>query len=365
MKFGKNIARVVELSDPEWAPFWINYKFLKKKVKSIEMSPRDNKDGGDAQARTNRETIARSDGEVAFYKLLMQELEKSSDFFNDVEKQFLIRKKRVLEGWRQLTDTGMIMDGITHKRLMEACVFLYKDLLLLENYAIMNYCGFSKILKKHDKVTGFLTREHFMRNVANKAPFVLYPRVIEMLLTMEKLFNNIEALGDPQGGETKLNLSEEQLFIENMRTINLEALKLQQQEGADIGLKTPGFSQKHVGLQPGNGVRAPDGGGGVRSGGGEVVGSRKGAGSEGGSEGARLHSIRAGGTQEFTRGLVLAAQEAENAKVAYAPEEPNQEQKTHEGSTTTLKASAQAPEEARPMHRSKRQRTQPSDNVSP
>lgn len=33
MKFGKNIGRVVELSDPEWSPFWINYKFLKKKVK--------------------------------------------------------------------------------------------------------------------------------------------------------------------------------------------------------------------------------------------------------------------------------------------------------------------------------------------
>lgn len=33
MKFGKNIARVVELSDPEWSPFWINYKFLKKKAK--------------------------------------------------------------------------------------------------------------------------------------------------------------------------------------------------------------------------------------------------------------------------------------------------------------------------------------------
>lgn len=33
MKFGKNIGRVVELSDPEWSPFWLNYKVLKKKVK--------------------------------------------------------------------------------------------------------------------------------------------------------------------------------------------------------------------------------------------------------------------------------------------------------------------------------------------
>lgn len=48
----------------------------------------------------------------------------------------------------------MIVEGNPNRRLMAACVKLYKDLLLLENFAIMNYCGFSKILKKHDKVTG-------------------------------------------------------------------------------------------------------------------------------------------------------------------------------------------------------------------
>ena len=40
MKFGKNIGRVVELSDPEWSPFWINYKFLKKKAKVSERGQR-------------------------------------------------------------------------------------------------------------------------------------------------------------------------------------------------------------------------------------------------------------------------------------------------------------------------------------
>lgn len=58
------------------------------------------------------------------------------------------------EGWRQLQIAEVIWEGNPYKRLMAACVKLYKDLLLLENFAIMNYCGFSKILKKHDKVTG-------------------------------------------------------------------------------------------------------------------------------------------------------------------------------------------------------------------
>lgn len=29
MKFCKNLQRVVDISDPEWSPFWPNYKMLK------------------------------------------------------------------------------------------------------------------------------------------------------------------------------------------------------------------------------------------------------------------------------------------------------------------------------------------------
>lgn len=68
--------------------------------------------------------------------------------------QFTVRQARVKEGWRQLLLPNVVVEGNPNKRLMTACVKLYKDLLLLENFAIMNYCGFSKILKKHDKVTG-------------------------------------------------------------------------------------------------------------------------------------------------------------------------------------------------------------------
>ena len=39
-------------------------------------------------------------------------------------------------------------------QLLDNIAKFYTDLLLLENFAVMNYCGFGKILKKHDKVTG-------------------------------------------------------------------------------------------------------------------------------------------------------------------------------------------------------------------
>ena len=85
---------------------------------------------------------------------MRQELKKCKDFFTSVENQFLVRRMRVREGWRQLIQPDLIIEGDPHKRLMAACVKLYKDLLLCENWAIMNYTAFSKILKKHDKLTG-------------------------------------------------------------------------------------------------------------------------------------------------------------------------------------------------------------------
>jgi SPX domain protein involved in polyphosphate accumulation len=91
---------------------------------------------------------------TACSSVLRQELRKCKEFFASVEAQFLVRRARVREGWRQLLLPDMIVEGDPHKRLMAACVKLYKDLLLLENFAIMNYTAFSKILKKHDKLTG-------------------------------------------------------------------------------------------------------------------------------------------------------------------------------------------------------------------
>lgn len=38
----------------------------------------------------------------------------------------------------------------------------------------------------------FRTRESFMKNVANKAPFVQYPKLVEMLSSVEALFKDIE-----------------------------------------------------------------------------------------------------------------------------------------------------------------------------
>lgn len=39
MKFGKGLLREILQSNPEWAPFWLNYKALKKRIKAVVNSP--------------------------------------------------------------------------------------------------------------------------------------------------------------------------------------------------------------------------------------------------------------------------------------------------------------------------------------
>lgn len=77
------------------------------------------------------------------------------------------------------------------EKALAACVAYYRDLLLLENYAIINYCGFSKILKKHDKRTGYETRARFMRICVSPQPFTHYPRLLELIKEAEDLYREL------------------------------------------------------------------------------------------------------------------------------------------------------------------------------
>ncbi len=41
-------------------------------------------------------------------------------------------------------------------KLITECSKLHMELIVTENFAVLNYCGFAKIVKKHDKYTGYV-----------------------------------------------------------------------------------------------------------------------------------------------------------------------------------------------------------------
>jgi SPX domain protein involved in polyphosphate accumulation len=185
MKFGKNLLQLVESSDPEWGPYWIDYKSMKKLIHEITTSQ------GETQISDSPKQISQSAAEVRFFRALKSELRKATYFFASEEEICKARHLRVSNSLTLLRDTYKKYDENSCNRLLMACVKFYKDQVLLEKFAIMNYCGVSKILKKHDKSSGFRTRDAFMRNVMSHHNLTRYPYISDLLKQSEKLINDV------------------------------------------------------------------------------------------------------------------------------------------------------------------------------
>ena len=217
---------MVEASDPSYRPYWTNYKKLKKLIKAIDAYGVDTKatspDGNDdfpfltqanmpstkatvateaapshsatrsesGESKTVKARLKHNPGEVAFFQLLHSELGKASDFFGKAEKQFVIREEIVRVSMEVFQRPISVIVKDRWSVLSKAVFRLHKDLLLLETFAIMTYFAFSKILKKHDKITGIETKKAFMTNVVNKANFTNYPRIMDMIESCQTLYQD-------------------------------------------------------------------------------------------------------------------------------------------------------------------------------
>lgn len=216
MKFGKNIIRAIGLSNPEWFPFWVNYKLLKKIIKDLPtvVPPSDTTEAIDSHS------IRKNPNEVLFFKQLHAEFQKVSSFFANAKKELKIRYDRVKVGKGIFNGPHSKNTPNIWMRIERSAYKLQKSLLLLEGFAIMNYCAFSKILKKHDKRTGYSTKVAFMTNIVNASNFAAYPDILAMIQGCEALINESS---QHLKREEKSNLEEdEKLFLGLVQKINEE-----------------------------------------------------------------------------------------------------------------------------------------------
>jgi hypothetical protein len=176
------------------------------------------------------EELGKSPGEIAFFKLLHGELKKATHFFERAQEEFSIREERVHEGMEIMKQPNSIMVNEKWSLLAKSIYRLYKDLLLLETFAIMTYCSFSKILKKHDKVSGYQTRVAFMANVVNKANFTNYPKVLGMISRCERMYEDVSRYLMHEGKEALYE--DERLFISMIGRLNSQVLEFADGEGA-------------------------------------------------------------------------------------------------------------------------------------
>jgi SPX domain protein involved in polyphosphate accumulation len=166
---------------------------MKKLIKDI-VKEQGGKRVSDPLKSNDPNLISSCAAERTFFRLLRSELKKISRFFSASQDVCRIRYQCLQDGFIMLQDHTALHDDGAWSRLLMACVKFYKDVLLLENFAIMNYCGFSKIMKKHDKTTGFSTREPFMLNVMSQQNFTHHPYVVGLVAKLEKLFIDIQSM---------------------------------------------------------------------------------------------------------------------------------------------------------------------------
>jgi hypothetical protein len=186
-------------------------------------------------SQSSVQAMNKKPGEVAFFKLLHAELKKATHFFDRAEQEFSIREERIREGMEIMKKPIMVSEKWS--LLAKSLYRLYKDLLLLETFAIMTYCAFSKILKKHDKVTGYDTRIAFMAHVVNKANFANYPSVLSMIQRCQTLYEKVSGHLIHEGKEGLYE--DERLFINMVQRLNQQVMDAAESEGAETNRRPP------------------------------------------------------------------------------------------------------------------------------
>uniref|UniRef100_A0AAV1TFW7 SPX domain-containing protein n=1 Tax=Peronospora matthiolae TaxID=2874970 RepID=A0AAV1TFW7_9STRA len=199
MKFGKVLQQSTQMSPSAWGPYWADYKLLKKIIKDCAQIKKEEKLQGDKlvkikikpSAKEDNDSIRQSQDEMNFFRTLRVEIKKIADFFIQEQAKHTSQVAAIDTSFQQLKTNLESAEAKT--ALMKNCVALYKELLLLENFAVMNFCGISKILKKHDKWTGYATRNKFMHMILMKQPFATYEPLLQMIDRLEHIF--VQATG--------------------------------------------------------------------------------------------------------------------------------------------------------------------------
>ncbi|CAI5706844.1 unnamed protein product [Peronospora farinosa] len=192
MKFGKVLQQSTQMSPNAWEIYWADYKLLKKIIKDCAQIKKEEKLQGDKlikikpSAKEDNDSIRQSQDEMNFFRTLRVEIKKIADFFIKEQAKHTSQVTAINVSFQQLQANPKSTEAKT--RLMKDCVALYKELLLLENFAVMNFCGISKILKKHDKWTGYATRNKFMHTILMKQPFATYEPLLQMIDCLEHVF---------------------------------------------------------------------------------------------------------------------------------------------------------------------------------
>ncbi|KAF9886387.1 Glycerophosphocholine phosphodiesterase [Aspergillus nanangensis] len=179
MKFGRNLSRNVV---PEWNSHYIQYKALKKLIKSAAENV---KAGHEADL-------------AGFFYSLDRNLEDVDYFHNKKYAEFARRLKLLEDRYGQGLEGGHRLDSEEIEDLLAALLELRGQLRKLQWYGEVNRRGFVKITKKLDKKVGAHAQQTYLETKVDPLPFASNARVIESL----KIINDwLSVLGEQKNSD--------------------------------------------------------------------------------------------------------------------------------------------------------------------
>ncbi|CBN78945.1 conserved unknown protein [Ectocarpus siliculosus] len=172
--------------------------------------------------------------ECPFFSALLREVDKCRIFFLENEGELKIRTKRLqlaLDHLKRPDLSRLSSVKGAHMKLMQACVNFYRDALLVEDFAMLNYTAVIKLLKKRDKLAGTSDQRPFMAEVMADQPFAMYPGVAKRVVQVEQIFRDIEHMCFLRTGEGMKSVMKNELtVVEAFMQLAQESKQVQHKE---------------------------------------------------------------------------------------------------------------------------------------
>lgn len=217
MKFGKTLAKR-QLDIPEYAASFVNYKALKKLIKSLGIgvkapAPQVPFQSPGGRSFSNPQVTLQANKATFFFKL-ERELEKVNTYYLHKEAELKLRLKTLIDKKRLIQSRSETTSKIsaTYITLQEGFRQFQHDLSKLQQFVEVNATAFSKILKKWDKSSKSRTKELYLSRAVEVQPCFNRDVITELsdqattsLLELEAWAEGENISFDRKGGEGALS----------------------------------------------------------------------------------------------------------------------------------------------------------------
>ncbi|KAK0748269.1 VTC domain-containing protein [Apiosordaria backusii] len=215
MKFGEQLRSSV-IREYQW--YYIDYDGLKADLKRPSGSaPAVTDDSTRSSKQSRREWT--EDDESRFISKLEAELEKVHTKQQvkamEISRRIAVAEREVRDVVNRLNERGLSPDGPSEEEFMlleEELSDIIADVHDLAKFVQLNYTGFYKIIKKHDKLTGWHLKPVFETRLKAK-PF--YKENYDAsVVKLSKLYDLVRTRGNPVKGDSAAGGSQAS-FIRN------------------------------------------------------------------------------------------------------------------------------------------------------